>query len=189
MQRPDLSKIEDVLVALATKSIDAFAISHANESFYAFGIDCNAEYGNVLLCLNTEEDFALTSAQYVAEWNYGPDDLADLKRNFGDWKYQGFNLKQPEWTAEWTPYEEQIEQYVFAEANDDEGEDEADERSEEFVEDLMRCCCRVLVRLERDGVLGRLNRDQGFFTHVMDHDEDEDGATERLTNARDQFAV
>ena len=177
MPLPNLAILETVLLDLAESSIRAFAAEHNRESFYAFGIDCNAEYGDVLLCLNTEADFLRASQEYIAKYDYGPDDLAGLRRNFGDWQYQGFNVEQSNWDAVWGPHQKAVDDYVFS-------DDTTDEEHEIFIEGFLRMVCRVLVQIERSGVLDSIQRDGGFFTHVMDHDEGEDEAIARLEDVR-----
>ena len=49
----DWKDLESKLVVLAENELKAFAPRHAGETFYGFGFDCNAEEGQVLLCLNT----------------------------------------------------------------------------------------------------------------------------------------
>jgi len=184
---PDLAQIEEVAFDLSVESIREFAAQHADERFYAFGLDINAEYGDLLLCLNTDEDFRETAKRYIAEWNYSEADLAQLRRNFGDWKYQGFNLKQSLWKDRWKPFKDAFENYIWARIRDEEDDDLASARHRQFVESTMVCFCRVLVRIEHSGVLRDLARDADFFTHVQDHDESDDDANERLATVRRQL--
>jgi hypothetical protein len=187
MKPPSLSEIEEVLTAASIKAIEDFAMSHRGESFYGFGLDCNAEYGGVLLCLNTEEEFQTTAAEYSAKWSYTEERLSDLRKSFGDWKYHGFNLEMPWWDEMWGPYEKSIARYWTAYVHEfEEGEDSSDEAREAFAGELMDSLCRVLIRIEESGVLGQLNRDDNFFTHVEDHDEPHGEADERLRLVRAQ---
>jgi hypothetical protein len=68
------------------EAIAEFAKSHQNETFYGFSIDAT------MLCLNSEEAFKKTQKSY----RKGGLDLSselqclELKRNTGDWEYQGF---------------------------------------------------------------------------------------------------
>ena len=94
------------------------------------------------------------------------DDLARLKKSFGDWHYQGFNLDYEEWDERWRPISQSIDDYVFA--------DEADEEEVgRFLSELIRTCSFVLLELEKSGVLGQLNQEPGFYTQCIDHDENE----------------
>ena len=61
---------------------------------------------------NTEEDFEKTSQEYIKKWNYKEKDLEGLKLNFGDWKYQGFNLDYEEWQG-WYKYADAIKDYII----------------------------------------------------------------------------
>lgn len=177
MQAPDMQSLEDALVSLAVESVATFAAKHETERFYAFGFDCNAEYGDVLLCANTEADFANTAARYVEEWKYDAEQLADLKKNFGDWEYQGFNLDQSNWRSRWEHHQEQIEQYLFSDQL-------TDDQRMAFCEELMRCFCRALVRVEHSDALQMLAKEPGFYTQVVDHDEGIDEAAARLQSVR-----
>jgi len=181
MDAPDLTILETVLLDLSKSSLASFADEHRDEVFYAFGFDCNADYGDVLLCLNTESDFAKTSQEYIAKWSYGPKELAELRRNFGDWKYQGFNCEQSVWIEAWKPHADAIERYLFS-------DELAEEDREIFIEDFLLMVCRVLVHLERSGALAKLPKDAGFFTQVMDHDEDLESAEGRLEIVRAEMA-
>ncbi|ATQ78558.1 hypothetical protein CR152_31610 [Massilia violaceinigra] len=177
MQAPDLLPIEEQLFALSMESIRLFAEAHQDESFYGFGIDCNAEMGIFLLCFNSEAAFAGTAREYVDRFNYDAARLAQLKTNFGDWKYQGFNQDQPHWDAGWGAFQEAIEAYLTDDAMEV-------EPANLYIERLMRCACRVLVRIERSGILERTRMDPGFTTLVMDHDQDHQEATVRLNTVR-----
>ncbi|NHZ89428.1 DUF4303 domain-containing protein [Massilia sp. CCM 8733] len=180
MQAPDLLPIEDQLFALSVESIRQFAAEHQDESFYGFGIDCMADMGMFLLCFNSEAAFAGTAREYIERFQYSAAQLAELKTNFGDWKYQDFNQEQPHWDPGWDTYREAISDYL---TDDDIDIDEANA----YVEQLMRCVCRVLVRIERSGILERTRMDRGFTTAVMDHDETLQEATVRLNSVRAEF--
>lgn len=176
---PDLAAIEDALVALSLEAIARFAAEHPEETFYAFGFDCNADHGGVLLCLNTEAAFEETAAIYRERWNYSAQQLADLKRNFGDWQYQGFNQDEG-WKETWAPYSRAILEVL--------GGDVDEEDRQRAVEELMRCFCRALLRVEQAGALEALRREPGFYAQVVDHDEDEEQAAQRLAAVRAEAA-
>ena len=180
MKAPDLRPIEDQLFALSMASIRQFSDEHPDESFYGFGIDCMADSGMFLLCFNSEAAFAETAKEYIERFQYSAADLAALKTNFGDWKYQDFNQDQPHWEPGWGAYRDAIEAYIFA-------HEIAVEEADAYVEQLMRCACRVLVRLERSGIFERTNMDREFTTAVMDHDENLQEATDRLNSVRTEF--
>lgn len=175
----DLKKIEDLLYSLSAKSIRQFASEHPNESFYGFGFDCNSEYGDVLLCANTEADFQKTAQEYIKKWDYTEENLADLKKNYGDWKYQGFNVSHTHWDEKWRPVSSAIEDFVFSE--------ETDEQGAAFLDELMRCFTRALLRLEADGIISELKQDEGFVISIFDHDEREEAAEKRLSESVEAF--
>ncbi len=130
------------------------------------------------MCLNTEADFLKVSQEYITNYNYGPEDLAGLKRNFGDWQYQGFNLEQSSWDAIWGPHRMAVDEYISS-------DDTTDEDIDIFIEEFLRMVCRVLIQIERSGVLDSIiQRDEGFFSQVVDHDESEDEAIARLEVVR-----
>jgi hypothetical protein len=76
------------LTEFAMQAITVFASNHADETFYAFAIDAD------LLCLNSVEQFRITLSEYQ-NGPYGKkfvtaDQIAGLRANTGDWRYQGF---------------------------------------------------------------------------------------------------
>ena len=180
-EKPDLGRIRQALVELSSAAIERFASEHGDTRFYAFGFDLNAAYGNVLLCANTEADFQRAAQKYVENWNYTDADFAHLKSNFGDWRYQGFNLDYPDWDDGWTPHSESIETYVFA-------EDAGEEEVAGFLADLIRTCAFALLDLENSGVLNQLNQEPDFYIQCIDHDENEDEARERFERYRREYA-
>jgi hypothetical protein len=184
MTRPDLHKIENDLYSLAVQCLTEFADAHADERFNAFGFDCNAEYGNVLLCFNTEEHATATASEYAEKYGYGPEEIGSLRRNFGDWKYQGFNLDLATWKP-WREHEDAIEKYLNAGIEDD--FDEAED--EDLIGALMACFCRTVVRIEKSGVLDRVQRTSGFIIQAVDHDESPEETDERLEQIRAELAI
>jgi len=177
-QRPDLSRIEESLFQLASQAIAEF-FGKKDSKFYAFGFDCNAAYGGLLLCANTEKDFQRTSEYYTTEWNYSPSRLKELKRNFGDWRYQGFNLDYSFWEESWKPIETSVVNYVFSDCIED-------EIVRDFVEKMMESFTAVLLRLESEGVLAIIGKEPGFYLQVHDHDEDPAVGDERIQRVRNR---
>jgi hypothetical protein len=55
MHEPDFEANEIQLVDFTTKELASFAKSHESHQFSYFAFDCNADYGEVLLCLDTPE--------------------------------------------------------------------------------------------------------------------------------------
>lgn len=180
--KPDLDHVHRVLLELSVNAIGRFADEHKSERFYAFGFDLNAANGDVLLCANTEVAFEKTAQTYVETSGYTADDLAELKKNFGDWHYQGFNIDYEEWEEQWRPISQSIDDYVFA--------DEADEEDvDRFLSELIRACSFVLFEVEKSGVLGQLNKEPGFYIQCIDHDENEYLARQRFEKYRHEYAA
>ena len=177
---PNFRKLESALFDLASQAIDTF-FSQSPKTFYAFGIDCNATYGDVLLCANTQDDFNRTAEYYVENWDYSDARLTSLKRNFGDWKYQGFNIDYPFWNQGWKKSAIEIEAYVHHEYT-------SDEDSERFLEQLLESFTAVLIRLERSGVLDIIKKDPGFYIQIYDHDENPEAGDKRLAIVRKRGA-
>ena len=113
MKEPDFASNERQLIDASVRAISEFATQHADELFRYFAFDCNAEYGEILLCLDTEEN-SITQAKkheaYVSERRHklSYDDTESLEwaintiknpiagpvlpynNNTGDFRYQGF---------------------------------------------------------------------------------------------------
>jgi hypothetical protein len=158
--------IENRLYELCASEIRRFAKANSDETFYAFALDCNSEYGDVLLCLNT------------------PDELRrggnDVRWSLGDWKYQGF--ESGEFEKAWRRYARSVTEACM--------EEEEDERTflKPTQDQFMRTACRVLVRLELTNVFESLRRTDDFKTWVADHDELDEESWGRLDSVRQQMA-
>jgi hypothetical protein len=174
---------QETLFLLAEDCIRRFASSHEDEEFYGFIFDCNADYGEILLCLNTEAE--------LREWSernyptYSEDERDRLLRwNAGDWKYQGFNSTEPDiekvWQQGWQHIEQQVQDAYLDQADDIDPEDDV-------TTTFMVSVCMVLIKLERANVFKYLSRTPGFRTLVSDHDESLGDAWERLNGVRDSF--
>ena len=149
--------------------------------------DCNSVYGQILLCLNTEDDLQRQTESYKkGSLDLYADESADdirtrLQWNAGDWKYQDFN--SPNFDKTWTPF-----QSAVSDICDDEEKDE-----ETFLtptrDRFMKSVCRVLVHLENQGAFKCLDRARDFKTFVADHDEPELESWNRLAEVRASFTI
>ena len=184
---PKLDEIEDILFELSLKIIKLFAEEHHGENFYAFGFDVNTDYGEVLLCFNTEESFQKTAKNYIEKWNYSEDDLESLRMSFGDWEYHGINL---DYSHEWYPWvqkRKEIENYIsalFDNDNTSSADDIAIIESEKFSEAFLETIIKVLIRLEKNNIFDELNMDENFMTLIVNHDEDEEKSINRIEKIR-----
>lgn len=178
--KPSLEEIEKELIELITSSIKHFAREHEHERFYGFGLDINITYGEILLCCNTEDDFKKVSQDYIEKWNYNDNDLKMLKLNFGDWKYQGFNLEEEAW-QQWSAYAEKIEEYIM------EADSEDTLIMEKFRNDFLKMCIEILLKLEQSEIFDSLNKEKDFILQVVEHDEDEAEAYKRFEEVKKNF--
>jgi hypothetical protein len=203
----DWQALERLLVELSKADIQRFAAEHRDETFYGFAFDCESEYGQVLLCLNTPDDLHRVAVQYSkgdtpgkAAWaeihrklseklgrppeeeprKTPEEEAVSLRWSLGDWKYQGLNTVDFE--KGWESFEEAV-----SEACSDEEQDE-----ETFMtptqDSFMRAACRAVIRLEMTGAFDALIRTADFKTYVADHDEWEKDSWSRLEAVRQELA-
>lgn len=192
---PNWPTLEKTLFRLAADDIQTFAEGHSDETFYGFAFDCNSEYGQVLFCFNTPDEFQQRAKYYATKprhlglarsldeqfgTNYEqqvsqkprktPEEYEDkLRWKLGDWKYQGFN--SPRFESEWESFEDMVtEACLFRNA---------------AKQNFMAAVCRVVIRLESDGVFHSLNRTDDFKVYAADHDEVAADSWERLLRQRE----
>ena len=164
--------VEKTLYDASLAALTRFAAEHLAERFYGFIFDVNADYGEVLLCLNTESALAEWARTHYPEYSTAKVE-EQLRWNAGDWEYQGFNTDEPysnEWEKSWSETKDRIAVAAL----------EDDDVCEEFLESV----CRVLIRLERSPAFLRIQREAHFKTLVSDHDEDLEDSRERLARIR-----
>ncbi len=177
----DWQQVQETLVFLVTEYIRAFAAHHPDERFYGLAFDCNADYCQVFVCLNTEEDLARQAAMYRKQTPNLYADKTDvqiqdqLRWALGDWKYQacttdGFN-------DAWEPVETALMNIVP-------WDDEDNLSQEQFADSFMQTACRAMVRLEATSCFAPLSRTNNFATFVADHDELDEESWKRLELAR-----
>ena len=170
-------EVEQTLFRAALTAMQRFASRHADETFYGFSFDCNADYGEVLLCLNSEKALAEWARRHYPSYSQEEIDR-ELRWNSGDWKYQGLNQDEDyaqAWEKVWGPTQEKIHA-AYLEA--------ADEEADEFLEIFLESVCRVLLRMERENVFAGLNKEPHFKALVTNHDELLEDAWERLEIVR-----
>ena len=194
----NLERIEKTLYELAARELAVFGSGHRNTVFYGFAFDCNADYGEVLLCLNDElslrahaeeskskpaspflprfdkmmrEKYGIVPKAPYEAWSI-EEIMEDFRWNPGDWKFQGFYNCSDD--SEWDD---------IADAVQDEIQDEEDR--EPFLEGV----CRVLIQLEADHIFDCLNCSPNFRGLVIDHDESIEKAWDRLSRVRKSVAA
>lgn len=158
------AEYEAILYPVLHEAIIRVSKKYPNIQFYGMCIDCNAEYGQVLLHLNTESDIIENKKEEywdVGDWEYF--DLMDELQNNDNF----FNKA-------WKRYEDYIVENMF---QDDE---------ENPIEDFMVMISKVANKLQNSEAIKTLNKTQNFRIVAADHDEDiEDGyeRMEKLKNA------
>jgi hypothetical protein len=169
-------KVEQRLRDASTEAIRAFARDHPAETFYGFCFDCNADYGEVGLSLNTEEDLWAHAASHYPSYSQREVE-GELRWSSGDWKYTGFNTDPPyakAWEAAWEETQEAIHGAYI--------DDENAGVPRRFLESV----CRVLIAMEKDGGLEPISRAEGFKTLVTDHNETNEDSWARLLRVRNR---
>ena len=168
----DWVKIQDELFVLSKAEIDSFVMECTETDIYGFGFDCNADYGTVLLCFNSEKEFLNSCKGFPNESKVWLQ--TKLRWNTGDWKYQGINSDQ--FNARWLPYEREIHKQVIEQwmARD----------LQSAASMFLNSVCEVLVRLENWGGLRRLNQTESIRLFAGDESEDVAVSWERLAGIR-----
>jgi hypothetical protein len=177
-------KLEDRLYRLSSDAIRSFARQHRDEAFYGFMFDCSADYGEVGLCLNTNEYLQDRMADFRSKF---PDsDPEPLRWNAGDWKYQGFNRQADElserFESRWQTWQEKVEEEWMEEC------EEVDPDESKTTANFLEAVCRVLCRLEANDDFACLKRTSVFKALVADHDESQEDSWARLERVRRDFA-
>ncbi len=137
--------------------------------FYGLCIDCNAEYGDVLLHLNTEKD--------IVENN------KDDKWDVGDWEYFDLIDELEKDDNFFSKLWEDKKAYCIDKMSPIEDEWDSGENP---VEDFMVMISQVANKLKTSDAIAKLNKSSDFRIVAADHDEDiEEGVDrmERLQNA------
>ena len=176
----DKTEIKKQLLDFSINGVENFLNEHSDLEFYSFAYDCNAEYGEVNLCFNTEKDFKKTLESYQTG-NYADnyqteEDIKNLKFNTGDWDYQCFDSIN-------ILTEEELEEIL--------GEDpEKDDYKSwnEFIESLNELFCECLLDFSKTETFKKIPKTNNFIAFCTDHDEDFENAIERLEKVKTKYA-
>jgi hypothetical protein len=193
----DWSRIEAALFRLVVAEIKRVAKKYKGEPFYGFAFDCNSDYAEVLLSLNTESGLQERALRAAAPNDPQKKVWADIDKKLGleikretrspvyyeqkmrwwtgEWKYMCFQSRAFE--KAWAPYKDAIEA-----ASDEDSEESMD--IDQIRKDFMAMACRVMVRLENTKILDMLPRTSDFRTWVSDHDELPGESSRRLARIR-----
>jgi hypothetical protein len=185
----DWVSLEQTLFRLTEVDLREFARKHARETFYGFAFDCNSEYGEVGLCLNTTgllkvqraapNPNAAFFASLDKKLGFKASPAATSRKtrwDLGDWHYQGFNSKA--FDRGWRRFQTAVIKRCTVE-EEDEGTFMTPSQSR-----FMEAACRILIRLERGGSFDVLKRTANFGTLAMDHEESASEARARLRRIR-----
>lgn len=176
------SRLENRLYDLSVDALRSFAAGHPDEVFYGFMFDCNGEYGDVGLCLNTEEDLRETIRKRYS--HYSQEMILELRWCAGDWKYQGFNTNFDELSQRFRSGWEALQEKVQDQCDEDDEDCDEDEDENPTVIHFLESVCRVLLRMEATDAFACLHRTADFGTLVCDHDESLEDARSRLNRIR-----
>lgn len=171
----DWKKIEDDLYEITKENIISISKEYSTEIFYAFALSINADYGEIMISLNTKESLKETALDYFKrnpDW-YSSEVKAekDLYWSIGDWKYTDENSE--DFQDIWDKYQELISDACIEQDDDVEVDQSIEEK-------FLSLACRVLHKLNKDGVFRVLNKTEDFKYFVCDHDEDDEYAWDRL---------
>jgi hypothetical protein len=181
MKQPDFPANERTLIDASVRVIREFAEQHRDEVFKYFAFDCNVDYGEILLCLDTLDNSiaeAKNHESYVTEsrhkgLSYDDDSLQwaittvknpvtgpvlPFGNNTGDFEYQGF--AEVSFLEEW-------QDFRFADDYPGEFEDSED--------DYLECIATVMFSHVIDALVGQnafdcLKRSSPFLVGFTFHD-------------------
>ncbi len=163
--------IKRQIIDFATQGVERFLKENPDLTFYAFAFDCNAEYAEVNLCLNTEQAFADTLKDYqegeFSENYQSQEEIRDLKYNTGDWNYSCFESLYV--------YDEKELDEIFWEMPDD------DYQSwQKFANNLLELFTESLVEFTKTETYRKIPKTNDFLAFCIDHDEDVEQAMGRM---------
>jgi hypothetical protein len=173
-------KVEKTLYQITKENIIEISKEHHSKKFYAFALSINADYGEIMLALNTVESLKETAKDY---FNRHPDQygsvekaVKDLYWSIGDWNYEEENSEDFQDT--WDYYQELISD----ESIDQDEELEGTENS--INEKFLSLACRVAHKLDKEKVFNFLNQTSNFKYIVCDHDEADEDSWQRLEKTK-----
>lgn len=170
-----MDKIKEQLLEFTINATESFLNEHPDLTFYAFAYDCNAEYAEVNLCLNTPAEFEKTLKKYqtgpYAEDYRSEEGINELKFSTGDWEYQCFDTIYVLTEAELTRIFNDLPEDGYKSWN-------------EFIENLTVLFCEVLLDFQKTKTFEKIPKTADFIAFCIDHDEDFEGGMERLEKVK-----
>ncbi len=165
------TELKNKLLEFTTNGVEKFLNENTNLEFYAFAFDCNAEYAEVNLCLNTEKEFEKTLMNYQnGEFGHlykNEEDILSLKFNTGDWSFQCFESTNVLTDEELTEIFESLPEDGY-------------KSWKEFREELMNVFCETLIEFEKTKTYKKILKTNDFISFCIDHDEDFEAAMVRM---------
>ena len=143
------------LVAQISAAVEEFLRAHPRERFYALAFDCNTEYAEFLVGMNTEEAFQKTLLEYQeggASCRTDASAVANLRYNPGDWTYT-----------------EIAEAELF---DEDELTDRYQDNMEKQCADMLHLCEEILADFRKTDAFRKIPKTADFVSYCIDHDED-----------------
>ena len=163
------------IVNFTEVAVKLFLDKNPNLEFYAFAFDCNAEYAEINLCFNTEDDFKNTLASYqsgeFSEYYQDDAQIKELRFNTGDWRYQSFDTFYLLTETELNEIFIKLPEDDYASWN-------------MFLEDLMEVFCESLITFTNTTTYARIPKTFDFLEFCIDHDEAFDKAEHRINKVR-----
>lgn len=148
---------EEILYNGLEEAVYRFAEKYKSIEFYGLCIDCNAEYGDVLLHFNTEEDIEKNNKEDkwdVGDWEYF-DVIDELEKDDGF-----FNNA-------WGKHKQNCVYKMYS-VESSEGFDCCEAPVEEF----MLMMSKIAIRLKLSPAVGYLRKTRDFKLVAVDHDEE-----------------
>ena len=142
-------------VAQISAAMEEFLRAHPRERFYALAFDCNTEYAEFLVGMNTEEAFQKTLMEYQEGGESCRTDasaVANLRYNPGDWMYTDIA------EAELFDEDELIARYQ--------------DNMEKQCADMRRLCEEILADFRQTDTFQNIPKTADFVSYCIDHDED-----------------
>lgn len=175
----DIQKI----IEFAESGVVKFVDENPTLKFYSFAFECNAEYGEINLCLNTEEAFSETLSYYQkgesAQYYKENKDIQSLKYNTGDWKYQCFDTIYI--------FSDEELSTIFNNIYPD-GVNDDYLAWEQFISKLLESFTESIIRFSKTAIFKKLNKTDDFNFFCIDHEEDLPDAFKRMEGLQKRFS-
>jgi len=162
----DIGRIKKELLFFTEKRVAEFLEDNSGLVFYAFALDCNAEYAEVSLCFNTESCFEEDWKSYHTgssfEFVQTEEHKYDFRYNTGNWEYQCFATTYVLTKKELAKiYKKDIEKQT---------------------DELMSLFCEALLDFTFTDVYSSIPKTDNFKILCLDHDESVEDVESRLNH-------